>query len=549
MKKINKTTSFKFNKNQSIGAPDAESDRIFDKVFVNNSNYEALRDIESSKCIIIGRTGSGKSALIRKLTEDEIKVKRIAPESMSIRYLSNSTILDYLRSINVNLNLFYKILWKHVFIIEVLKLYVDDSEQKKQSLLENLRTRILNRFGKSDLAKKAAIEYLEKWSTDEFWLTSEHRIKTLSKVLESKLSEEIGIKIQGIGLKDVGTNGLTTTDTTEVKYKAEKVISEFQAQALYDLIELLKSEVFTTTQKRYFIVVDDLDKDWVDQQIVYDLIAAMIEVVKEFQSSFQGVKIILALRDNLHQLVLTGREHRGGQREKYSAMYLNLNWSREMLSDLLAARIKQISHGHISINNLFDSQIKNEGLTYIIERTYYRPRDVISYVNKIIEQADNKSHFTKSIIKKAEPFYSTERMHALEDEWEENYGRITKICQFLIGVHNGVNVKNIKEDSFSDLYLSEDFLDNFKGRLREISEDWRLDAISFDTFRKHLLYILYRIGIIGIKRTSENSVQYYYDELQIIDHNDFANDAKIYVHKSLYSYFKVNVKAQEIDVY
>lgn len=218
-----------------------------------------------------------------------------------------------------------------------------------------------------------------------------------------------------------------------------------------------------------------VDKDWVDQQIVYDLIAAMVEVVKEFQSSFQGVKIILALRDNLHQLILTGREHRGGQREKYSAMYLNLSWGRDMLSDLLAARIKEVSHGQMSINTLFEASMKNEGFSYIIERTYYRPRDIISYVNKIIEQADNKSHFTRSIIKKAEPYYSTERMHALEDEWEENYGRITKICHFLTGVHNGFNVKNIRDDSFSDLYLSEDYLDNFKGKLREIGEDWRLD--------------------------------------------------------------------------
>ena len=62
-----KQTTFKFKSYQSIGAPDAETDNNLDKVFVDNGAFDALIDTESPKCIIVGRTGSGKSALIKRL--------------------------------------------------------------------------------------------------------------------------------------------------------------------------------------------------------------------------------------------------------------------------------------------------------------------------------------------------------------------------------------------------------------------------------------------------------------------------------------------------
>ena len=541
---------FKFNKHQIIGAPDAETDRYLSEVFVENGAYDVLSDIDSPKCIIIGRTGSGKSALIKRLLETEEKTRRLAPESMSLKHLSNSTILDHLRSIKVNLNFFYKVLWKHVFIVEILKLYLGETETGKATLLQRL-------FGKSNgndraqTTRKKALSYFEKWS-DEFWLKTEYRIREIEQDLEKKIRAEVGGNFDILKAGAEESTSINTKKIEEVKHKAEKIISEIQADELYDLIEILKNEVFNTSQRKFFIVIDDLDKEWVSPQIVYDLVAAMIEVVKEFQEKFTGVKIVIALRDNLHHLIFTGKEHRGGQREKYSNLYLNLEWEKPKLRALVDKRVKHLSHNSINIENLFDKQSKNfvTGFDYILERTYLRPRDIISFINKIIENADNKFNFTHNLIKRAEPYYSVERMQALEDEWEENYGEISKACKFLIGIHNGFNFYNIKEEMFAEIIVENDFCEHFKGELKAIAIKWKNSKGKPDDFKdflRELLYILYRIGIIGVKRGPSYPLQFFYDKEPPITSNDFDNNTKIYVHKSLYSALKINVKEQEAD--
>src|SRR5690554_1673345 len=129
---------FKFNKRQNIGAPDAETDDILFDVFVKVDNLIEIEDVRSQKSILIGRTGTGKSAIIKHLLKNCENITEIAPEAMSLRYLSNSTILTYFKSIGVNLNLFYKVLWKHIFIVELLKLYFKEEDSfKKDSFFRN----------------------------------------------------------------------------------------------------------------------------------------------------------------------------------------------------------------------------------------------------------------------------------------------------------------------------------------------------------------------------------------------------------------------------
>ncbi|GAB2525732.1 P-loop ATPase, Sll1717 family [Rufibacter soli] len=546
-RKNNQTKSqnkFKFNKHLTIGAPDAESDYNLDKVFVENGELETLESLNSAKCIIVGRTGAGKSALIKQLEETLPKVRRIEPESMSIKYLSNSTIITYLLQLDVNLNFFYKVLWKHVFIVELLKLYFDEDISKRKNWLQSIYDKVQNKFGKVNPAKAKAIAYLENWS-DEFWQYREHRIKSLEDDLTQKLQSEVGAT-DLITLKAIIEESKTTKTSTEIKHKAEKVINEIQAEELYEIINILKTDLFDDSQKKFYLIIDDLDKEWVSPQIVYDLIAAMVEVIKEFQV-FKSAKIIVALRDNLHQLVFTAREHRGGQREKFSSLYLYLTWDRGSLKELLDRRLKLISNNIIDIKTTFERKNSNNesGFDYILDRTFLRPRDVISFVNKIIQNANSKSHFTNSIIKLAEPEYSIERFQAIEDEWNENYGDIKRLTNFLTGIHNGFRLRNIKEDSFYELYCDED-AKGFKGDFKNSLILWQKGKLKFREFIKEVLYILYKVGIIGIKKPN-SSIQFSYENSNPILVSDFDSDCRIYVHKAFYSVLSINVKALEVD--
>ena len=527
-----------------VGSPDAETDNTLNNVFIDNGSFDALVNMNNPKCVIIGRTGTGKSALIKRISESEEFVKIIDPERMSLAFLSNSTILTYLRSEGVNLNFFYKLLWKHVFIVEIIKLYLDEGESKKTSFFQRLLDSVSS-GSKSDSVKKKAIDYAQTWS-EEFWLKTEYRIKSIESDLETKMANELGIEFHAV---KSGTNiSIAAAEKTiiDVKTKAENIISQLQATDLTTLIELLSEKIFNSTQRKFFIVIDDLDKEWVSRQLVYDLIASMIEVIKEFQNKFKGVKIIISLRENLQMKVFSGTINRGGQREKFSPLFLDLKWTVPELRKMIDLRIQTASNKDLKLDSLFERKNLQKSLfDYIIERTFQRPRDVISFFNKIFENVIQKGAVPLSVVKQAEIKYSIERLNAIEDEWSENYGEVTNITTFLNGIHDGFNLKNIKDDSFAELLIEQDFINHFRGELYDACSKWKSaksDSMNFRIFLSEVLEILYRLGVIGIKRNTNTPVEYYYTELLPCSKADFLGDVKIYVHKAFHVVLRVNYK-------
>lgn len=544
-KKNRQTTKFKFRKYQEIGSPDAESDHILDEVFIIKDALEVLTDMRSQRSVLIGRTGSGKSAILHYIEKNEDKVVRLDPEAMSLRFLSNSTLITYLKKSDVNLNFFYKILWKHVFVIELLRLYFSYDQKKNDNWISNLLQNLGNKFNPK---REKALEYFHKWS-QEFWIDTEKRIKEIENVVQQRLEQEIGIDMKYLSGKIGSSSEDQTRVLTEVKSKAEHIISESLANDIHEIIKILKEELFTNLQQKHFVIIDDLDKDWISSDMRYELIGAMIEVIKEFQA-FKGVKIIISLRDNLNQMIFSGKNHKGGQREKFKPLYTELTWSAQELKELLNRRFSLLTD-NLDIRKAFEKTYSRgiDGFTYMLDRTFYRPRDVISYVNHAIDNANNKSNFTLDILKKAEIDYSKDRLEALEDEWGENYGDLNKLIKFLNNKYNGFVLKNIKEDEFSDIYFIENAESSFSGELLEWVLDWQKDRIKFEKFLYNINFLLYKIGLIGIKKDKEYPIQYFYEKNIDLNINDVSNVSRIYVHKAFYSVLKIVVKDLEPDTY
>jgi hypothetical protein len=537
---------FKFTKYQEIGSPDAETDRLLDDAFIEKDAFAAIVDMNNQRSILIGRTGSGKSAIIKHIEKTQERVVRLQPEAMSLRFLSNSTLLDYFRSLDVNLNFFFKILWKHVFVIELLRLHFSYNEKKKTNWYSGLKEKL----GRpANVKRNRALEYFDKWS-DEFWVDTETRIKEIERTVQQKFETEVGADVKILKAKANASDSEQSVIRTEIKTKAEHIITESLAHDIHEIINILQEELFVDTKQKHFIVIDDLDKEWIPTSMRYELIGAMIEVIKEFQV-LKGVKVVISLRDNLYQLVFSGAKHKGGQREKFKPLYADLTWDAVELKELLNRRLYLVTDHTLDIRNAFDRVYKNgtSGFEYMLERTFFRPRDVISFINHAIENANNKAYFSLDILKRAEVDYSIERLQAIEDEWGENYGDISRLTKFLYGKYNGFKLRNIREDDFDTTYFEEKPEEAFKGELASVVLKWQNSNVKFITFLKEVIYILYSAGILGIKKGPTFAVQFFYDNQSLLTVNDITNDAKFYVHKAFYSSLKINVKAVEANEY
>ncbi len=324
-----------------------------------------------------------------------------------------------------------------------------------------------------------------------------------------------------------------------------------QADAIYSVVDILKDDIFKIKNKKYYIVIDDLDKDWVDVSIVYDLIRALIVTINELKS-IPGTKIIIALRDNLYEKTFQFGDVRGMQREKYRQLNLILDWNHIYLKELLNRRLarlmkNQYSNNVPTIEDVMPKATGNKlsGFDYLIKRTLLRPRDVIAFFNKCIDKSNGQSTITRETLSLAEPEYSRERLEAIEDEWLENFGSILPMTFFLKGTIGYFRFRDIREIDIEKTLLA-NVLDK-QSALQKIQDDYISGTIEFDLAVKQILCILYRVGILGAKLSASETTLYAHSSTMNLEPADILDETKFYVHLMFHAALKINPKATTVD--
>ena len=123
-------SNYKFRKNESIGNLEAETDSFLDSCFYSSSVFKGIINFDSdnsnpdfTKRIIVGRTGSGKTALLKQISRNErIKVyDSIAAENTVFEHIHNNVFISGLIRQGIDLRAFYKSLWLHVLLVKVIE--------------------------------------------------------------------------------------------------------------------------------------------------------------------------------------------------------------------------------------------------------------------------------------------------------------------------------------------------------------------------------------------------------------------------------------------
>jgi len=266
-------------------------------------------------------------------------------------------MLNFVAQLGVNLDIFFRLLWRHVFTVELIQRHfkIEDATQQR-GFFDKLKSIF------SDKKHTQALEYMRQWGS-RFWEETDYRIKELTTKLEQDLHASISTKIGPGTIALGGAQKLTEEQKREVIDRAQHVVNTVQIKQLSDIMDML-DESLADPQRRYYIIVDRLDEDWVDDKVRYRLIRALIETVRDFRK-VRNAKLIVAMRvDLLDRLIRLTRDS-GFQEEKYESLYLKLEWTPHELSQCLDARVNYLvreryTKRHVTSHDLLPSTVAGD---------------------------------------------------------------------------------------------------------------------------------------------------------------------------------------------
>jgi hypothetical protein len=509
--------------NANLGGEQAEADPLLEFVFYRSGDYETIESRLDPRCFIIGRTGSGKSAAFQHLEETYgKKVIRITPEDLSLPYIVDLRVIRYLDSLDVNLDLLYTALWKHVLLVEVIRRrYNVDSPAAKQNFLELIRDRI-----KRDPAKKAALEYLDEFGSS-FWCETDERVREITETFEERIDAEasarFGLPHAGVSAGSDSGTIITTESRAEQADRFQRIVNQTQLARLNKMLNVLDEDILDTPHQSLYVIVDDLDREWVDERVANDLIRCLFKTVLDLKR-VRHLKVLVALRTNIfHELDFGAR---GGQEEKFRSLVLQMRWTKRDLEELIDERVRYVSKQNSGELKAVDDLLPHTNNTrgcafdYILDRTLMRPRDTISFINECLSLHSGQDRLTWNDITRSEKSYSENRLLALRDEWKPTYPDIHKV----LGLFRDAEVPFSKHEL--GLYLDDAMLllsdPSFLGVrwMTTLSESmWSSTSDSSWTDLYHpLMKMLFEIGFIGIVQHSDGPTIFSYNN------PDFAND-------------------------
>lgn len=507
-----------YKSNTHIGQLAAEDDREFlGECFVDLPIKSELLNTNSSKCILLGRTGSGKTAILNNIENTEKFTTRIDPNNVAFEYLANSNILTFLLELGCDLQVLTELLWRHILLSKAISCHFDN--------LNSLQSALSSMFSDDQTARS----YIEKYG-NTFWIEQDEVIKEISTNFESEIISELKVILGSDFAKiDAGLANkiaLNEGQKKEIVSRTQHAVSNLQFRELQRAMESL-NRLTERKQKEYFIIIDDLDLDWAPKNIKYQLINSLIESIRRFRK-VRKVKVITAIRTDLYERSIKEKNSDGFQPEKIEGSLLQLKWSRKELHQVIEKRIAYLfKHQYVKSGvkflDVFPAQIRKlDSFDYLISRTQMRPRDLIAFVNMILDKAAGGSEIVPKYVTDTESSYSNKRLDALCHEWKSVHPDLKMYLEVLKGQtgsqklaifasrERALNFCLQLEDGNSDGGAFDNVRESCKLYAKRENETRR-----FDVFRE-LVAVLYKVGAIDVRLQSGDTKKICYIDDAII---------------------------------
>lgn len=399
----------------------------------NNFRYffhvdEAKKILTGDKFYVVGRKGSGKSAIsqyILNLCEQNAQTGyRVFTEQLSFKNFPFNELyaLENGRYTKPNQ---YITIWKYIIYSCICRLMV-----RNQHIDGELR---------------ALLEKLYPPTT----------IKSLSRLIANWTTKEFGAQILGFGgsLKVDKISNFETLSWIEKTNILEDIIEEY------------------IDDSNYYIVFDELDEDYRDfetqeERTQYiNLITSLFKAVQDIKSIFKERKQIICpivfLRDDIYLLI------KDTDKNKWGDFKIALEWDEPKLKAMLAYRISKAldENGKIlsfeeAWMKIFSGQTINLGgnyrrktdlFHYITLSTQLRPRDYIKYIQVCAETTlqNREEKITAKTVKQVDKGFSN---YLKEEIIDEIHAQLPDI-QIIFSIISQIRKWNFTIQEFNNTYM------------------------------------------------------------------------------------------------
>lgn len=474
-----------------LGSSQAESDKLLGQAFVETASFKALVETNDFR-VVVGRRGTGKSALYKRISEEYQKKERVVLTCEVPREhaaLALQEFFDKLQADYRSTRAAARLLWRGHILLSLAKRLRGHYKLRKNTVSSELESYLDSH--PSPEQPETAFEYALR-------ILQKHRNSTPNS-LPSLIAGDLDLE----NLETMVATGL----------------SESGRSALF--------------------MFDKLDDGWRPSAIPTALLGGLVLAASDLTDRRSNIHAIAFVRDNMFRALAYFDDDFSRHVEGAD---LRLRWDGASLLHLIAKRIRLLynidAENDVKVWNRFAQRglEGREGFERCLKNTLYRPRDLIVLLNRAysIAAAAGRTQVVEEDVDSAARMVSAERL----DDLFKEYSVVLPGLKLFAELFRSTKAIWTYGEA---LVLLDDALENEKYATEEAGDFALLGTAG------ELFMALYGVGFLGIRSDPTGSYSFCHDGAR----SDLANvqlSASVAIHPCYWRALDVAANQTEIEL-
>lgn len=223
----------------------------------------------------------------------------------------------------------------------------------------------------------------------------------------------------------------------EAAAKTRELAQLYKLQEIEPLVPCIAE---LTTRRKVVVLVDELDKGWDNSEDAKAFVSGLFQATVALNEKDPNLSVYISLRQELYDSIPALYD----DAQKYRDIIETIRWDEPSLLAVVANRIRfsvpqlRDKDDTECWNAVFAETLqyrKARSFNYMIDRTLYRPREIIQFCTDTLEESrsQNVQPIDYSVISRAEQIYSDAREKDIAAEYRFQYPGLQSVFEVFRG--------------------------------------------------------------------------------------------------------------------